>query len=92
MIEKILETEAEDDENVKPSEMKQVPTGFTSMDEFLNGFQRSDLIVLAGRPSMGKTSLALNIARNAAVRAPGLCSHVQSGNVERVSGLPPAVQ
>jgi replicative DNA helicase len=67
IIEKILETEPEDDQNVKPSEMKRVPTGFTSVDDFLDGFQRSDLIVLAGRPSMGKTSLALNIARNAAV-------------------------
>ncbi len=42
-------------------------SGFTGLDDFLGGFQRSDLIVIAGRPSMGKTSLALNIARNASV-------------------------
>ncbi len=44
-----------------------VLSGFTGLDELLGGFQRSDLIIVAGRPSMGKTSLALNIARNAAV-------------------------
>ncbi len=42
-------------------------SGFAGLDEFLSGFQRSDLIIIAGRPSMGKTSLALNVARNAAV-------------------------
>jgi len=50
----------------------QVLSSFTGLDEFIGGFQRSDLIVLAGRPSMGKTSLALNIARNAAVEQ-GAC-------------------
>jgi replicative DNA helicase len=44
-----------------------VMSGFAGLDDFLSGFQRSDLIIVAGRPSMGKTSLALNIARNAAV-------------------------
>jgi replicative DNA helicase len=44
-----------------------VLSGFTGLDEFLGGFQRSDLIIVAGRPSLGKTSLALSIARNAAV-------------------------
>ncbi|MCX6149331.1 MAG: replicative DNA helicase [Ignavibacteriales bacterium] len=44
-----------------------VPTGFYLLDDILGGFQRSDLIILAARPSMGKTALALCLARNAAV-------------------------
>jgi len=47
-------------------------SGFTGLDELLGGFQHSDLIVVGGRPSMGKTSLILNIARNAAVEQ-GAC-------------------
>lgn len=43
-------------------------SGFNKLDEFLGGFQRSDLVVIAGRPSLGKTSMALGIARNAAVK------------------------
>jgi len=50
-----------------PESIPYVLSGFTGLDEFLGGFQRSDLTIIAGRPSMGKTSLALNIARNAAV-------------------------
>ena len=50
-----------------PEAIPYVLSGFTGLDEFLGGFQRSDLTIIAGRPSMGKTSLALNIARNAAV-------------------------
>ncbi|MEA1963861.1 MAG: replicative DNA helicase [Candidatus Aerophobetes bacterium] len=44
-----------------------IPTGFTQLDRLTSGFQPSDLIVIAGRPAMGKTSLALNIAQYAAV-------------------------
>ncbi len=44
-----------------------VLTGFDELDKILGGMQRSDMVVLAARPSMGKTSLALNIARNAAL-------------------------
>ncbi|NOZ07858.1 MAG: replicative DNA helicase [FCB group bacterium] len=44
-----------------------VPSGITGLDDLLSGFQDSDFIVLAGRPSMGKTALSLSIARNIAV-------------------------
>lgn len=48
-------------------EIRGVHTGFPELDNKLAGFQKSDLIILAARPSMGKTSLALDIARKAAV-------------------------
>ena len=44
-----------------------IPTGFSDLDKILAGLQNSDLIILAARPSLGKTSLALDIARNAAI-------------------------
>lgn len=43
-----------------------VPTGFPALDTMLSGFQKSDLVILAARPSMGKTALALDIARQTA--------------------------
>ncbi len=48
-------------------ELRGVPTGFKELDHKLAGFQKSDLIILAARPSMGKTSLALDIARQTAI-------------------------
>jgi replicative DNA helicase len=48
-------------------ELRGVPTGFKGLDNKLAGFQKSDLIILAARPSMGKTALALDIARKAAI-------------------------
>ncbi|MBF0137292.1 MAG: replicative DNA helicase [Magnetococcales bacterium] len=44
-----------------------VPTGYKDLDEKLTGLQKSDLVIVAGRPAMGKTSLALNFAANAAM-------------------------
>ncbi|MBF0610232.1 MAG: replicative DNA helicase [Magnetococcales bacterium] len=46
-----------------------VPSGFHDLDKMLAGFQPSDLIIVAGRPSMGKTALAMNFATNAALDA-----------------------
>src|SRR5574344_390881 len=50
-------------------ELTGVPTGFYDMDTMTSGLQKSDLIILAARPSMGKTALALNIAQNVAIKA-----------------------
>lgn len=46
-----------------------IPTGFTALDKLTAGFQRNDLIIVAARPSVGKTAFALNVAQNVAVRA-----------------------
>jgi len=50
------------------SKLRGVPTGFASLDKKLSGFQPSDMIVLAARPSVGKTSLALDFVRKIAVQ------------------------
>jgi replicative DNA helicase len=47
--------------------MRGVPTGFKDLDSLLSGLQRSDLVILGARPSLGKTSFAMDIARNAAM-------------------------
>lgn len=49
-----------------------VPSGFSRLDELLSGFQPSDMVVLAARPSMGKTAFALSLARNAARQGHGV--------------------
>lgn len=50
-----------------PHEIRGIPTGFKGLDNLLAGFQPSDLIILAARPSVGKTALALDIARRTAI-------------------------
>ena len=50
-----------------PSDVTGVPTGFTDLDRLTSGLQEGDLIVIAGRPSMGKTAFALNIAEHIAL-------------------------
>jgi len=52
-----------------PGSVTGVPTGFPELDHMTSGFQRGDLVVLAGRPSMGKTALALNFAQHAAIES-----------------------
>jgi replicative DNA helicase len=51
----------------KKDEISGVPSGFTSLDRITYGWQPTDLIILAARPSVGKTAFALNLARNAAL-------------------------
>ncbi|MBT4849963.1 replicative DNA helicase [Candidatus Parcubacteria bacterium] len=46
-----------------------IPTGYTDMDKLLSGLQNSDLVILAARPSLGKTTLALDLVRNIAVKS-----------------------
>lgn len=48
--------------------LRGIPSGYTDLDNLLAGFQKSDLIIIAARPSVGKTSLALDIARQVAVK------------------------
>ncbi len=68
VLDKYFEVEPKASED-KPERLPYVLSGFAGLDEFLGGMQRADLLIVAGRPSMGKTSLALNIARNAAVQS-----------------------
>jgi replicative DNA helicase len=58
-----------DDLHKDKQKIRGVPSGFKDIDEKLAGFQRSDLVILAARPSMGKTALALNFAHNVAVQS-----------------------
>lgn len=50
-------------------ELTGIPTGFSDLDKLTNGLHRSDFIILAARPSMGKTAFALNVVQNVAIRA-----------------------
>ncbi|MFZ3046811.1 MAG: replicative DNA helicase [Desulfatirhabdiaceae bacterium] len=63
-----------EDRRKNKAEYTGIPTGFKGFDKLTFGLQNSDLIILAARPSMGKTALALNIARNVAVDANVPCA------------------
>ncbi len=66
-----------------------VPSGYTKLDEKTSGWQPSDLVIIAGRPAMGKTSLALSIAKNIAVdyREPIAFFSLEMSNVQLVQRL-----
>jgi replicative DNA helicase len=57
-----------DEMSKNPNDITGVPTGFVDLDRMTSGMQAGDLIVLAARPSMGKTALAINIAENVALK------------------------
>ena len=65
LVVQLLDRVQEMSEN--PNDITGVPTGFTDLDKMTSGFQAGDLIILAARPSMGKTSLAINIAVHVAL-------------------------
>lgn len=58
-----------DELHKEKGKMRGIPTGFKKLDNLLSGLQKSDLIILAARPSVGKTSFALDIVRHAALRS-----------------------
>ncbi|MBA4311958.1 MAG: replicative DNA helicase [Chlorobiaceae bacterium] len=58
----------------KHSGITGAPSGFPTLDEKTGGFQKSDLIIVAGRPSQGKTAFALSVARNAALHKEKRCA------------------
>lgn len=62
----LLETFLDLEKRSKEGELVGIQSGFFDLDLLTQGFQKSDLIIIAGRPSMGKTAFALNIARNVA--------------------------
>tara|TARA_Y100001970_G_scaffold156868_1_gene191931 strand:- start:1406 stop:2746 length:1341 start_codon:yes stop_codon:yes gene_type:complete len=70
-IEPILSSTVKNMEDIaaNPGSIIGVPSGLIDLDKLTAGFQNGDLIIIAGRPSMGKTALALTIARNAAIES-----------------------
>ncbi len=67
LVTKLIDRVSEMAENNSDSDITGVPTGFYDLDRMTSGMQAGDLIVLAARPSMGKTSLAVNIAEHVAI-------------------------
>ena len=68
-LHKVVKTALEELDNLRKSTdgLQGVPCGIRAIDEKTGGFQKSDLVIVAGRPGMGKTSFVLSIARNAAL-------------------------
>lgn len=78
-----------DDLHRDKNKLRGVPTGFRDLDGILAGLQRSDLFILAARPSMGKTAFALNLAHNVAIHAkqPVLFFSLEMGKEQLVDRL-----
>ncbi|MBQ2042952.1 MAG: replicative DNA helicase, partial [Firmicutes bacterium] len=69
-IQDVLETDIRSIREIEKNggKLPGLPSGFTALDRMTSGFQNSDLVILAARPSMGKSALMLNIAQNAAIK------------------------
>ncbi len=70
-------------------ELTGLPTGYTKLDDYTAGWQKSDLVIIAGRPAMGKTSFALSLAKNIAVdyNTPIAFFSLEMNNVQLVNRL-----
>jgi replicative DNA helicase len=90
-IQELLAKAIEQIESVKNHEdgLTGVPTGFTKLDRITSGWQKSDLMILAARPGMGKTAFVLSIARNAAVdfKKPVVIFSLEMSNLQLVNRL-----
>lgn len=72
------------------SRLPGLSTGLSAVDRKISGLNKSDLILLAARPGMGKTSFALNVALNVAKSEKKDRGHVFTGNVPGAAGDPPS--
>ena len=70
----LLETFLDLDKRSQEGQLAGIPSGFFDLDLLTQGFQKSDLIIVAGRPSMGKTAFALNVARNIELKQASSCN------------------
>ena len=86
LLTKVVERIQELFERANPSDVTGVPTGFADLDSKTSGFQPGDLIIIAGRPSMGKTALALNIGEHVAHRPGHAGGGVLDGNGRLAAG------
>jgi len=70
-LSKIVKTSIDDVDNARrsPKNVTGIPSGLVDLDKKLSGFHNSDLLIIAGRPSMGKTALAVNMALNIAINS-----------------------
>jgi len=75
------------DERQTSTQLIGEPTGFTDLDEITNGFKEQEMILVAARPSMGKTALALEIAKTIAIRKPVMLFSLEMGNTQIGSRL-----
>jgi len=77
-------------ENIQNSDdgLRGIPSGFSELDRFTSGWQKSDLVVLAARPGMGKTALAIQFARNAAERGhPAVAFSLEMSDIQLMNRL-----
>lgn len=74
-------------QKLKPGELIGIDTGFKDLNDFTSGWQKTDLIILAGRPGMGKTSMALNLTQTASQKVPVLFFSLEMGRLSLYARL-----